>query len=183
MSYSDYILCIPNFLSNIEYNKLINIIQNNNNIKYNNNGLLTKTLNDSVNDIFYSKNKLNNISNILGNIVYKSNIPCEYRTYNISNSMKWHKDIQLYEKPQYECVYTISNNSDSTTDYVDQWGFKRKLWTEPNSLIIFKSNGFYHGVNPVTKGKREIIKLIYTQTDKINYKNKIQYLHALNGNT
>ena len=97
--------------------------------------------------------------------------------------MRWHSDILLYDKPQYECVYTISNNSDSTTDYIDHWGIKHKVWTKPNSLMIVRANGYKHGVNPVNKGRREIIKLIYTPTDKINYKNIYSYNNALNGNT
>jgi len=85
--------------------------------------------------------------------------------------MNWHSDVLLYEIPQYQCVYTLSNDSDSTTDYIYHWNIKHKVWTKPNSLMIVRVDGYFHGVNPVNKGKREIVKLIYTPTDKINQRN------------
>jgi len=159
---------------------LKNHIKNTNEIKRNRNGLLTKTLNS---DIFYSPKYLNKMSELVGKNVYKSEIPTEYRLYDKSQGMNWHSDILLYEIPQYECVYTVSNDSDSTTDYIDHWGFKHKVWTEPNSLMIVKAKGYRHGVNPVNTGKREIVKLIYTPTDKINKRNINAYNMALNGIT
>ena len=33
--------------------------------------------------------------------------------------MKWHKDTLLYEKPQYEAIYTIDNLSESETEWMD----------------------------------------------------------------
>lgn len=183
ISHSDYMVYIPNFLSKSEYNRLQHIINKQTKSKYNRNGLITKTLNYQVNDIFYSNDKLNRLSNELGVHVYPSQIPCEYRLYDKSQGMKWHKDIQLYVKPQYECVYTISNNSDSTTDYIDHWGLKHKIWTQPNSLMIVKASGFKHSVNPVSRGKREIVKLIYTPTNELYKRNINQYNMALYGNT
>lgn len=181
--HTDCIVYIPNFLSDHEIQQLHKCIHSNSESKLNHNGLLTKTLNYQANDIFYSNHQLNRLTTQLGIRVYPSQIPCEYRLYDKYQGMNWHQDIQLYEQPQYECVYTISNNSDSTTDYIDQWGLKHKVWTQPNSLMIVKASGFRHGVNPVTQGKREIVKLIYTPTDKINNKNKTQYINALQGNT
>lgn len=182
-SYSDYMVYIPNFLSMSEYHRLQDIINKHTESKYNQNGLLTKTLNYQVNDIFYSKHQLHRLTNQLGIRVYPSKIPCEYRLYDKSQGMNWHRDIQLYEQPQYECVYTVLNDSDSTTDYIDHWGLTHKVWTQPNSLMIVKARGYRHGVNPVTQGKREIIKLIYTPTHKINNNNKTQYINALHGIT
>ena len=176
----DHMIYIDNFLKEDDLRDLKNHIRNVNKVKKNSNNLISKTLNT---DIFYKSVYIDKISKLVGKNIYKSNIPIEYRIYNKSQGMRWHSDILLYDKPQYECVYTISNNSDSTTDYIDHWGIKHKVWTKPNSLMIVRANGYKHGVNPVNKGRREIIKLIYTPTDKINYKNIYSYNNALNGNT
>jgi len=171
---------IDDFLNDNDLNDLKNHINNTNNVKRNMNGLLTKTLNT---DIFYKPNYINKISELIGKNVYKSDIPTEYRLYDKSQGMNWHSDILLYEIPQYECVYTLSNDSDSTTDYIDHWKIRHKVWTKPNSLMIVRADGYLHGVNPVNKGKREIVKLIYTPTDKINQRNINAYNMALNGDT
>jgi len=178
--HSDYMIYIDDFLNDDDIRDLKNHIKNNNNIKQNRNNLLTKTLNT---DIFYKKEYINKISELVGKNVYKSYIPTEYRLYNKSQGMNWHSDVLLYEIPQYECVYTLSNDSDSTTDYIDHWKMKHKVWTKPNSLMIVRADGYLHGVNPVNKGKREIVKLIYTPTDKINKRNINAYNMALNGDT
>jgi len=178
--HSDYMIYIDDFLNDDDIRDLKNHIKNNNNIKQNRNNLLTKTLNT---DIFYKKEYINKISELVGKNVYKSDIPTEYRLYDKSQGMNWHSDVLLYEIPQYECVYTISNDSDSTTDYIDHWKMKHKIWTKPNSLMIVRADGYLHGVNPVNKGKREIVKLIYTPTDKINKRNINAYNMALNGDS
>ena len=49
--------------------------------------------------------------------------------------------------------------------------------------MIVRADGYFHGVNPVNKGKRDIVKLIYTPTDKINKRNINAYNMALNGIT
>lgn len=181
--HTDCIVYIPNFLSDQEIQQLHKCIHSNSESKLNHNGLLTKTLDRRMNHLFYTHEKLQQISDLTGVQVYPSQIPCEYRRYNQSQGMRWHKDVQLYTQPQYECVYTLSNTSDSTTDYIDEWGIKNKVWTEPNSLMIVKAQGFNHGVNPVNHGVREIIKLIYTPTDKINPLKRKEYFQALNGFT
>jgi len=178
--HSDYMIYIDDFLNDDDIRDLKNHIKNNNNIKRNRNNLLTKTLNT---DIFYKKKYINKISELVGKNVYKSDIPTEYRLYDKSQGMIWHSDVLLYEIPQYECVYTLSNDSDSTTDYIDHWKMKHKIWTKPNSLMIVRADGYLHGVNPVNKGKREIVKLIYTPTDKINKRNINAFNMALNGDS
>ena len=83
--------------------------------------------------------------------------------------MKWHSDTLLYELPQYEAIYTIDNNSDSLTKWIDRESNDNSIWTKPNSLLIVKANGYKHSVTPLNKGTRTILKLIYTQTDKTNH--------------
>ena len=64
--------------------------------------------------------------------------------------------------------YTIRNNSDSFTGWIDGKDEYQKLWTKPNSLLVVKAQGYKHHVTPPISGEREILKLIYTQSDKIN---------------
>ena len=82
--------------------------------------------------------------------------------------MEWHSDLLMYQKPQYEAIYTIRNTSNSLTEWIDERGKKHSKWTEPNSILIVKANGYRHHVLPVETGEREIMKLIYTQTKEIN---------------
>ena len=82
--------------------------------------------------------------------------------------MKWHKDTLLYEEPQYEAIYTIDNQSSSMTQWKDETGKIHEVWTEPNSLLVVKAHGYEHHVTPPLSGEREILKLIYTQTNNVN---------------
>ena len=79
-----------------------------------------------------------------------------------------HIDTLLYQKPQYEAVYTIRNKSNSLTKWKDNKGKLHSKWTEPNSLMIVKAQGYEHFVTPPEIGEREILKLIYTQTNQTN---------------
>ena len=176
----DSVIYIDDFLNKQDYSELLNHIHNLQDLKPNNNGLLSKKLNDqNIYDMFYNKQNLNKISNLVGKKVYQSKIPIEYRIYNKSQGMFWHTDVLLYEIPQYEIVYTLNNTSDSETEYIDHWGMKHNVWTKPNSLMIVKADSYKHGVKPVTKGTREILKMIYTPTHTINETNKMAYNHAL----
>ena len=40
------------------------------------------------------------------------------------------------------------------------------IWTEPNSILLVKAQGLLHNVTPLTQGVRNILKLIYTQTNE-----------------
>ena len=183
--YNDYIIYIPNFLDKKEYHKLLNSLKKDNRpYDINKNGLFKKTiLNQEINNIFYSPKCIQTINEITNNRVIRSKIPIEYRMYQLHNGMNWHKDILLYKKPQYECVYTLKNTSDSQTEYIDHNGKKHSQWTEPNSIMIVRADGYYHHVKPVTKGEREILKLVYTQTNKLNPRTIVEYNQALNGDT
>ena len=88
-------------------------------------------------------------------------IPIEYRKYQVGcGGMKWHRDTSLIGK-QYECVYTLSNTSDSMTLTRDWLGNENAVWTEPNSLIVVQAGGVMHGVSPVTIGERSIVKFVF----------------------
>ena len=48
-------------------------------------------------------------------------VPVEFRIYPVERgSMDWHKDVALYSKPQFEIVFTVTNTSDSTTEWEDE---------------------------------------------------------------
>tara|TARA_B100001094_G_C18189482_1_gene806134 strand:+ start:814 stop:1425 length:612 start_codon:yes stop_codon:yes gene_type:complete len=170
---NDNIIYIKNFLSKDEYNVILNNI-NNDKRKLNNQYFrLVKFLNYKNNniiyDIFYSEKYIKKIQNYVNPQIFKSDYPIEYRIYPInSKGMNIHKDILLYDKPQYECVYTLKNSSDSYTNYIDDDGNINSIWTEPNSILIIKADSNYHSVSKLNKGKRDILKLIYSQSHIIN---------------
>jgi hypothetical protein len=92
-------------------------------------------------------------------------VPVEFRVYPVGGSMDWHKVVALYTKPQYEIVFTVTNTSDSTTEWEDErTGMRYGGWTEPNSVIIVRADGAPHRVTGVTRGERSIIKFVLTQT-------------------
>jgi len=120
--------------------------------------------------------KFNNlINNIVNNNCIMSTFPIEYRLYpKGSNGMKWHSDTLLFDKPQYECVYTIENTSDSKTQYKNN-NKTISLKTKPNSLLIVIANGPLHNVTPINVGYRTILKFIFQNTNANPIKKMINY--------
>lgn len=107
------------------------------------------------------ENKIKKLTN--NNLIYlANNNPIEYRKYTKGSFMNKHKDIQLYEIPQYECLFTISNSTDSVTNFEGD-----KIQSKPNSLIILKANGVEHSVSKTNYGERFFLKFIFTQTNKL----------------
>eukprot|EP00600_Ochromonadales_sp_CCMP1393_P012547 CAMPEP_0175009140 /NCGR_PEP_ID=MMETSP0005-20121125/7353_1 /TAXON_ID=420556 /ORGANISM="Ochromonas sp., Strain CCMP1393" /LENGTH=337 /DNA_ID=CAMNT_0016264763 /DNA_START=247 /DNA_END=1260 /DNA_ORIENTATION=+ len=66
-------------------------------------------------------------------------IPLELRLYPVGSSMPFHCDDCLYAIPQLEFIYTVENDSDSKTVWVDAEGITRAEFTEPNSLLIVRA--------------------------------------------
>lgn len=104
------------------------------------------------------------IENIVGERVYPADFPLEVRCYPRGSFMGWHKDDILYDKPQYEMVLTIENDSDSVTEWKDKQGRVFSEWTEPGSVMIIKADGPLHQVKPIKRGSRTILKFVYTPT-------------------
>ena len=178
--YKDEIYYIEDFLLKEEYEYIKKQIKNIKNMKNEGFRLIKPINDDKIYNIFYSEKIINKINKIIDNKIKKSDFPIEYRIYpEGSQGMKCHKDTLLYEKPQYEMVYTIENESDSYTNWFSYLGMNNKIFTKPNSLIIVKSQENIHCVSPINKGYRTILKLIYTQTDKYN-NNYIEELNRLN---
>ena len=96
-----------------------------------------------------------------GSIYLANNFPIEYRKYVEGSFMAKHKDTLIYKLPQYECVFTLSNSTDSHTKIGE-----KEIVSKPNSLIILKANGVEHEVSKVTKGERKFLKFIFTETDE-----------------
>ena len=94
-------------------------------------------------------------------IYLANNFPIEYRKYVPGSFMKKHKDVLIYKKPQYECVLTLSNTTDSVTNMEEV-----PIKASSNSLMIVKAQGVDHEVTKVTKGERNFLKFIYTETDE-----------------
>jgi len=95
------------------------------------------------------------------NIYLANNFPIEYRKYVPGSFMKKHKDLLIYKIPQYECVLTLSNTTDSVTKMEDI-----PIKATPNSLLIVKALGVEHEVTKVTQGERKFLKFIFTETDE-----------------
>ena len=88
-------------------------------------------------------------------------VPVEYRKYQVGcGGMQWHRDTPLIGH-QYECVYTVTNTSDSVTIRRDWLGNEHAVWAEPNSLLVVQAGGVMHGVSPVTTGERSIVKFVF----------------------
>ena len=69
---------------------------------------------------------------------------------------------------QTEVVFTLDNDSDSRTEWVDPTGERHSVQTEPNSAIIVRAGqlGPPHRVTPSRRGERWILKLVYTSTNE-----------------
>lgn len=94
------------------------------------------------------------------------NHPIEYRRYQEGSFMKRHRDVQLYQAPQYECILTLSNTTDSQTLFYFDEDRPMRISPLPNSIMFVRANGVPHEVLPVTKGERTFIKFIMTETEE-----------------
>jgi hypothetical protein len=147
---------INNELKNYDQ-KLENSLENYNNLyRYN-----TPIDSSIIRNILVSySNKIKKCTNN-NNIYLANNFPIEYRKYVNGSYMNKHRDQLIYKKPQYECILTLSNSTDSYTIL----GHK-KIKSKPNSLIIVKAQGIEHEVTKVNKGERYFLKFIFTETDQ-----------------
>ena len=162
------------FLQEDDYERLLNELKrydhtlehaketHDNLIRYNLTIDTNETTNHPVTDIL--KKYTNTIRHITRNpAIYLANkFPIEYRKYVPGSFMKKHIDTLIYKIPQYECVLTLSNTTDSVTN-MDGTPIK----AAPNSLMIVKALGVEHEVTQVTRGERKFLKFIFTATDEL----------------
>jgi len=130
-------------------------------------GRLMYVINDNhpIIPIICSNKLINQVRKITGNKHLKPNldIPIEYRKYVIGSYMDWHKDQQMLpDQLQYECVITLTNNSDSFTLLKCENGVK-EISTTPNSLLIVRAKGITHKVTRLGKGERTILKMVFSE--------------------
>jgi hypothetical protein len=104
------------------------------------------------------------LSRLTGRALQLSSFPIEFRSYPVGAQMAWHVDDCLFAEPQYELIFTVSNSSDSYTEWMDEEGEYHQEWTQPNSLLLVQAAGFSHRVTPIRRGERSILKLIMTST-------------------
>ena len=176
-SENDKVLYIPNFLSDKDYQKILKLREEGDGFIFENFRHSKPLKNQLAYDIFYNSKYINQLEVNINKRLYPSTFPIEHRYYSQdSQGMQWHKDLLMYIKPQYEGIFTIRNNTLSRTEWKDSKGILHSLWTEPNSLLLVRADGYEHHVTTPLKGEREILKLIYTQTDQPNqnYESEMQ---------
>lgn len=114
--------------------------------------------------LFAAQSVAQRLSQLASTPLFLSEYPLEYRTYPPGAHMAWHRDEQLFQEPQVELVLTVSNSSDSVTEWQDAQGRLHSQWTEPNSLLLVRAGGAMHRVLPIKRGKRSIVKVVFTST-------------------
>ena len=120
--------------------------------------------NSFVTQLFASAAVSWRLSCITGQRLYLSDFPLEYRSYPVGSHMAWHRDECLFAVPQVELVLTVSNCSDSATEWQDGSGAVHRQWMEPNSLLLVRAGGALHRVLPIKRGDRSIVKVVFTTT-------------------
>lgn len=163
------VVYLKDFLRNEDYEEILSLDKDKTNFVFENFRYARPLKDDFVYNIFYDKKYMDQIKYTLNTEIYRPEFPIEHRIYSKeSPGMQWHKDLLMYDKPQFEAIFTIHNNTESFTQWKDSNGKIHKVWTEPNSLLIVKAKGYEHNVTPIINGEREILKLIYTQSHKTN---------------
>jgi len=173
--YDNDIIIIKNFYSQNDFNKIKNFVKNTKGkVTYDKRIKERKTYmyKDNNNNFDKLTNMLHN--NELKDLLQKSqnntyssnNFPIEYRIYNSSSKgMDWHIDKDMFKNVYYECVLTLSNESDSKFEYIDMYGNYNSIQTEPNTLVCVTPSSILHCVTPCNKGHREILKFVFTFTN------------------
>lgn len=168
-SKKDFSYCyIENFLTNNDliqinnelknyHQKLENSLENYKNL-YRYNTPINSTIIRNILNAYTKKIREHTNNN---KIYLAKNFPIEYRKYVSGSFMGKHRDQLIYKKPQYECILTLSNSTDSYTILGN-----KKIKSKPNSLIIVKAHGIEHEVTKVNKGERFFLKFIFTETDQ-----------------
>ena len=93
-----------------------------------------------------------------------SEYPIELRVYRVGSGMDWHVDDALYTAPQCELVLVLDNTSDSVTEWTDATGELHSEWTPPNSALLVRAGGARHRVQPLRRGERTILKMVWCET-------------------
>ena len=95
--------------------------------------------------------------------------PIELRACDVGSEMDWHRDVVMYEPAQWECVFTVRNDSDSETEWIvdEGTGETRAVRTSAGSVIVVRAGGAMHRVLPSTRGERVVVKALYTTETRV----------------
>ena len=116
--------------------------------------------NSLVHKLVYSNAKMKRFINELFSSDWIVDFPIEYREYFTgSKGMPMHSDTPMYTKPHWEFVLTLGNTSDSKFQWVEN-GQLKGVKPMANTLVAVQSGDVRHGVTPINKGKRTILKFI-----------------------
>ena len=86
--------------------------------------------------------------------------PIEYRKYFTgSKGMNWHRDLSMFEPDCFEIVLTLTNNSDSKFEWMENNKVKSIL-PKANTLVAVRPESILHRVSPINYGERTILKFI-----------------------
>ncbi|GAB5370647.1 hypothetical protein AAMO2058_001510900 [Amorphochlora amoebiformis] len=123
--------------------------------------------NSCVHSILTSKEVTQQIVKEIGTKVFPADFPIEIRRYTFGGRMRWHEDDILYAKPQFEAILTVENKGSlSKTEWFQNDGTISSVSSRPNSLLVIKAGEIRHRVTPVLRGRRTIVKCIFTTTLK-----------------
>lgn len=133
--------------------------------------------------MIYKNEKLLNIINRIKDfdLVLKEypSYPIEYRKYFTgSKGMQWHVDTSLFTPQAFEVVLTLTNNSNSRFEWMDN-GKLKSISPQPNDLVIVRPKSILHQVTSIDTGERTILKFTIeflrnnTENKKIDYFNEI----------
>ena len=95
--------------------------------------------------------------------------PIELRACDVGSAMDWHKDVVMYDPPQWECVFTVRNDSDSVTEWIvdEDEDETRAVRTRAGSVFVVRAGGATHRVLPSTRGERVVVKVLYTTETRV----------------
>ena len=69
--------------------------------------------------VFSSARLLRTLRGITGeDALVLGDYPIELRACDVGSEMDWHRDVVMYEPAQWECVFTVRNDSDSETEWI-----------------------------------------------------------------
>ncbi len=77
----------------------------------------------------------------------------QFRKYVQTSFMDWHVDFDQLGKenfPIFELILTLSNTTDSFTEFKGEDGSIEQIYTEPGDLLIVTRHGIAHRVTEVT---------------------------------
>ena len=120
--------------------------------------------NHELSNILYDSPDVRSVFRHLhGYEIKPSGFPTEYREYGAhSKGMRWHEDLQMWDKPQVEMVYTVFNE-DGQTRF--QWESRdkkiRSIAPRKNDMtFVSVEQKTRHRVTPLGSGRRGIIKMV-----------------------